>query len=159
MAPILTSELESAIGSLPYVASELDEFKMSFKEASKLQIENNAAAAAGMAEEFSAGDRARAARTSAFIRKSLASLPPPPDFMIAGESRQYSEAEIAALCRLPSYGSKEWLQTATSQELQAYQKDLMLPKAVTVDEATEAQRAADTRRIATTIGIFVVDPR
>jgi hypothetical protein len=139
VAPIITPELEASIGTLPSVASELDEFKLSFKEASKLQIENDAAAAAGIAEEFRAGDRTRAARTSAFIRQSIRNLPPAPDFMIASPTNQYSEAEIAALCRLPAFGSKEWLQTATPQELMAYQKDLMLPKAVAVDGAAEAR--------------------
>ncbi|WP_055936360.1 LysM peptidoglycan-binding domain-containing protein [Duganella sp. Root336D2] len=92
MEPIPTPGLADAINNLPRVPSELDEFKLSFKEASKLQIENDAAAVAGIAEEFSAGDKARAARQSALIRKSLASLPPPPAFTIGGEARQYSDA-------------------------------------------------------------------
>ena len=112
---------------------------MSFKEASRLQVENDAAAAAGIAAEFRAGDRARAARSSAFIRQAIGNIQPAPDFMIAGTTRQYSEAEIAALCRLPSYGTKEWLQTATSQELKAYQNDLSLPRAVAVDADAEAR--------------------
>ena len=70
----ITPQVEAALSKLPTVVSEPDEFKLSFKEASKRQIENDAAAAAGMAAEFRASDRTRATRTSAFIRQAIGSF-------------------------------------------------------------------------------------
>jgi len=160
MEPIITPELEAAVSKLPAVVSEpdIDEFKSSFKELSKRQIESDTRSAAGVAELLEANDQAWAVRSSSRIRQSLGSIPPLAEVMIAGGSRQYSDAEIAALCRLPAYGSKEWLQTATPQELTAYQKDLMLPKAVAVDGNAEAARNAQLLQSRNSLEIILLGP-